>query len=212
MDYKVKITLLAPLQLSTGQADIIHDSDAAHDEYGLPVFPAKRLKGLLFESALEMAEISNEAWFTRTAVATCFGHDMDTDTGLRIDNFTLADADEQRKQWKYLKNSYPSLFSPESVWKQYSDVVYQTAIDKETGIADEGSLRNKRVVIEGTEFVGTIHLFADSKLNQRILQLALLNLRYAGSDRNRGCGRIACSIIGGWNDDIVSGCQADVGF
>lgn len=63
--FKVKIITKSPLQLGYGKAGIVIDTDVVHDRYGMPYFPAKRFKGLLYESALEMAEIFSERIFTK---------------------------------------------------------------------------------------------------------------------------------------------------
>ena len=52
------IKALSPLHLGSGQADVNVDAEVIHDDAGLPYFPAKRFKGLLYESALEVAEMS----------------------------------------------------------------------------------------------------------------------------------------------------------
>lgn len=195
MRIDVEIEVLSPLQLGYGGADIIIDSEAAHDKYGLPVFPAKRLKGLLYESALEMSEISGGKWFTNNDVDCLFGHSETEEAGFRIDNFYLPDYSEMCKSWKYLQNTYSGIFTPELVFGTYTDVRFQTSIDKKSGTTKDGSLHNMRVVDSGVKFNGSIYLKDDSKINKDILRKALLNLRYAGGKRNRGCGHIKCSII-----------------
>ena len=62
--YKIKIIAKSSLLLATNKSDITIDTQVIHDRYGMPYFPAKRFKGLLYESALEMAEISQEKWIT----------------------------------------------------------------------------------------------------------------------------------------------------
>lgn len=47
---QIEVTLFSPLQLGSGKADVILDSEAVHDRYGLPYFPGKRFKGLLYEA------------------------------------------------------------------------------------------------------------------------------------------------------------------
>ena len=93
---QVEVTLLSPLQLGSGKADVILDSEAVHDRYGLPYFPGKRFKGLLYESALELAEMSNGAWFTQDEVDALFGHGSSDTVAMRIDNLTLNDYRKSR--------------------------------------------------------------------------------------------------------------------
>ncbi len=194
-ELKIKVELLSPLQLGSGRADVIIDSEAVHDKYGLPYFPGKRFRGLLYESAIEMAEISGGEWFTKADVAALFGHAGDDTVLLRTDNLTLENYTQLQEQWQQLEAEYPEFFTPESLWESYTSIRYQTAIDKKTGIADDGSLRNLRVVDSGNCFFGSIYLLGAGKKDTEIISKALLNLRYAGAKRNRGCGRIKCSLI-----------------
>ena len=53
----VTIKVETPLHLGSGQADVNLDAEIVHDAWGLPYFPAKRFKGLLFESAVEVFEM-----------------------------------------------------------------------------------------------------------------------------------------------------------
>ena len=191
---QVEVTLLSPLELGSGKADVVLDSEAVHDKYGMPFFPGKRFKGLLYESALELVEISGGAWFTEDEVNALFGHGSSDTVALRIDNLTLTDYEKKQEQWQYLQASFPELFDKDALWESYTSIRYQTAID-ENGIADEGSLRNLRVVDAGLKFTGSISLLQDVPKAQEILAKALLNLRYAGAKRNRGCGHIRCRLM-----------------
>lgn len=193
----IKIELLSPLQLSSGREDIIHDSDAVHDSYGVPYFPGKRLKGLLYESALELVEMG--AKFNKRDIDILFGNIGET--RIRIDNFYLKgsteaeDAEKIHSSWSYLENKYPEIFNTENVWQSYTEVRHQTKIDEATGTAEDESLRNMRVVQKGLTFVGDIYLLSSAnRINddESIVEQALLNLRFAGSKRNRGFGRIKC--------------------
>ena len=45
--YILTVEALSPVHLGAGKSDVIIDAETAHDEFGMPYFPAKRLKGLL---------------------------------------------------------------------------------------------------------------------------------------------------------------------
>ena len=53
--YTLTIKLLSPTMLMSGQGDVNTDSTIIHDRYGIPYIPAKRVRGVLYESALEVA-------------------------------------------------------------------------------------------------------------------------------------------------------------
>lgn len=196
--FEIKINVKSPLQLGYGRADVIVDSDVVHDKYGMPYFPAKRFKGLLYESALELAEMSNGKWFKKEDIDKLFGQGEDGISQLRINNFYLKNLKEYNKlctDWQYLNDKYRGFFTPQSVLNLYTDIRYQTTIEKETGTTKDGSLHNMRVIDAGTSFWGEIVLFEENEVNCKILTLALKNLRFAGAKRNRGCGRIVCELL-----------------
>ena len=56
-EFDVTIEILSPIHLSSGQADVTVDVEIIHDAQGFPYFPAKRFKGLLYESAVEVLEM-----------------------------------------------------------------------------------------------------------------------------------------------------------
>ena len=160
---KVTVTIetLSPLHLGSGQENIIVDSDVVYDQYGMPYFPAKRFRGALYESALELAEMSagREA-LTVDNINTFFGLDTSSENALRISNFYLTDEGESYeslcKQWKYLQHEYSGLLTPEDVLSVYTTMRYYTSIHPENGVALHGSLHTMRVVKKGTVFQGTI--------------------------------------------------------
>lgn len=194
MKLDVTIELLSPLQFGSGQENIIVDSDAVHDAHGLPYFPGKRLKGLLYESAIEMAEIGD--WFTKEEVDTLFGHNSD-ESYMRIDNMYLENYEQLCNGWNYLQKQYQNVFTAQNIWNTYTELRVQTAIDKRTGTTKDGSLHNMRVVDDGLCFSGSIYLY-DNVLEEKqreIIKYALLNLRYVGAKRNRGFGHVKCRLV-----------------
>lgn len=193
-NFKIKITTKSPLQLGYGRAGIVIDSDVVHDKYGMPYFPAKRFKGLLYESALEIAEIFDEKIFTKKDIDKLFGQGEDGISRIYINNFYLKNYEKMYSDWQYLNNEYKGFFTVQSILDLYTDIRYQTTIDKKTGTTVDGSLHNMRIIDAGTEFYGEIILIEDCELNQKILAFALKNLRFAGAKRNRGCGRIECLL------------------
>lgn len=207
-EFKVMIKLESPMHLGSGHADVVVDAEAVKDKYGMPYFPGKRLKGLLYESALEMAEMGcgqvETPNFDIEDVKALFGQissDGNNASKLRVDNFYLGKYDDLCAGWGYLQQEYSGIFTPDDVWNSYTGLRYQTAINEETGIALDGTLHNIRAVDAGTEFFGRIVLLnvnaKDSvkSKDEQILELALLNLRYAGAKRNRGFGKIKCTFI-----------------
>ena len=196
MKTKVEIKLLTPLHLGSGGADVNVDAEVVHDEYGLPYFPAKRLKGLIYESALEvleMSKLSGSEFFAEQDLANLFKRTVDSSIELIIHDFYLANYEEMAKSWAYLQDKYGDIVTAKDVLVEYTDLRYQTAID-DKGITKEGSLRNLRVVDAGIVFEGNIEISGGSEVHDIILALALKNLRNVGAKRNRGLGNVECVL------------------
>ena len=200
-EFTLEVAALSPLHLGSGRADVNVDAEVVHDRAGLPYFPGKRLKGLIYESALEVLEMSELAGlnlFTEEEMEELFQHNVQSDTQLTIPNLHLASEEAVRQMeedWLYLQQHYPDLVSAQDVLSLYTSLRYQTMIDRETGTAAETSLRNIRVVDEGLVFCGTVRLKRGTRKKLTILALALRNLSQAGMKRNRGFGRISCAML-----------------
>lgn len=200
-EFMLEVTALSPLHLGSGRADVNVDAEVVHDRAGLPYFPGKRLKGLIYESALEVLEMSELArlnLFTEEEMEELFQHNVQSDTQMTIPNLQLASEEAARQMeedWLYLQQHYPDLVSAQDVLSLYTSLRYQTMIDRETGTAAETSLRNIRVVDEGLAFCGAVRLKGGTRKKLTILALALRNLSQAGMKRNRGFGRISCAML-----------------
>ena len=85
----------------SGQGDVNTDSTIIHDRYGIPYIPAKRVRGVLYESALEVAEmmeLSKLDTFTIEDVNVLFNRSTDDqlvedNPKLAIFNLTIEDYD-----------------------------------------------------------------------------------------------------------------------
>ena len=198
-EFEIKIKVDSPIHLGSGQADVNLDSEIVHDALGFPYFPAKRFKGLLYESAVEVFEMCELAGIDTKNLAEpekIFNRNSD-DTGnvsevqIIVPNFYFKDYQKICDEWKYLQKKYPEVFSPADILNSYSSVRYQTKL--ENGIAADGSLRNLRVLNAGVEFFGTVTVINSSNRVLNLIALALKNLSSAGTKRNRGFGHITCT-------------------
>lgn len=212
MKLKIKVTVKSPIHLSSGKADVNVDSDVMHDEYGMPYFPARRFKGLLAESCEEIREMGERSGlepFKSFSVDELFHHD--TDAGavqLIVPNLYLAEHDEyarMRGAWRAIQKKYASLIDAQDVLEGYTSVRYQTRLTN--GVAAKGSLHNLRVVEAGVDFYGDMELDgADAEHCLPLIAAGLRNLRAAGGKRNRGFGRVTCTMTlpdGRTEDDIL---------
>ena len=205
-EFDVTIEILSPIHLSSGQADVTVDAEIIHDALGFPYFPAKRFKGLLYESALEvleMFELSGLDTENLSPLEKIFHRHSSSEVQLIVPNFYIKPAAEYQDfcaEWKYLQASYPEIFTAAEVLNALTSIRYQTKLDN--GIAAEGSLHNMRVLDDGIKFFGRITLLnADEKV-LNLLALAIKNLTCAGMKRNRGFGRLKCTADIPFPDEI----------
>ena len=213
--FDVIIENISSLHLGSGQADVNIDSDIIHDELGFPYFPARRFKGLLYESALEVTEMLTLADMSfETSVLEDIFHHVSSDRGknsniqLIVPNFYLQPFEDYQKmcsEWKYLQTNYGELFRPSDLVNIYTSIRYQTQL--ENGVAATGSLHNMRVLNAGLKFYGTLELINGNDEHIHLISLAVRNLSSAGLKRNRGFGNIACSMKcdNGMTDDELIG-------
>lgn len=190
----VKIKLLSPTIISNGEgwASIV-DLDIVFDDVGLPFIPARRIKGVLRESAFEVINMTNFSGinkFSESDINDLFGKNW-LNAKIIIDNFMMNSYEEYRKWVIWLNLKHPEIFNSASIQKSFTVIRTSTTVD-ERGISEEGSLRTVRMLRRGLEFEGTIStvdIENDEKLYS-LLILSMLNVRRIGTGRNRGFGNI----------------------
>lgn len=201
MDIKVTIQLKSPLQLSSGAADINVDTDVILDEWGLPFIPAKRFRGVLYESALELVEMKEALGETEGALSRLVLHELfnrgqeESAVSANFEDFHIKGYEDIVKELRGLAQQYGDVIGRNQIRDAFTSVRYQTAIDAEGGVAKDGSLRNLRVVDNTSfEFVGTIHIDGGNEQHETLLAASLKNMSAIGFKRNRGFGRITCAM------------------
>ncbi|TYZ22932.1 RAMP superfamily CRISPR-associated protein [Selenomonas ruminis] len=200
MKLNFSVEVLSPIHLGSGQADVNVDAEVIHDAYGMPYFPARRLKGLLYESAVEvceMGQLSKITALTNMPLDGLFHHEEnESHVQLIVPNLYLHDKagyPALQTAWKALQAKYKEFLQPADVLQQYTSLRYQTKL--ENGVAFKGSLHNMRVVKAGVKFSGVIGLEGEEAEKYLVLlAAACCNLRTAGLKRNRGFGRIRCDF------------------
>jgi CRISPR-associated protein Csx10 len=190
------------LSSGIGSGPII-DSDIVWDEYGLPIFPGRRLKGLLRESAGEVIDAFNlsriDSKFPISEIADLFGN-KNVEGRINVCDLFLDGYDEILKWLRWLQQNErtKSIFSTNRIKNTISQIRQQTAVD-EKGIVLGNSLRTQRVLNKGFKFIGSIRIYErrekTAEKDLRLLTLACLNLKRAGLSRNRGFGRIVVKIL-----------------
>lgn len=199
MNYQIKITTLSDTIIATaeGQGSII-DTDICFDELGIPYIPARRIKGCLRDSALEVHQLlTTLGSLTSTSVIEdIFGSRGYFPANVKFSNANIADY-EIIKEWTlYLLKTTNTPFSEENVKTYFSQIRNMTEIDTELGIAKDKSLRNVRTLREGLDFEANLNFIEEpSQKTIDFLALTVRNLRYIGSNRTRGFGKIKCQLL-----------------
>lgn len=199
----LKLKLLSDALIGSGEgwgANI--DSDMVFDEFGLPYIPARRIKGNLRESALEVVEMFEKSEINAASskdIDTLFGKPgQDRPAPISFSNLYLADYKSNREWMDWLIRQHPNNFSREIVLNTFSSIRQQTSISDE-GTAKENSLRTLRVLKKDHVFFGNVtfdpifDLIDNDQLS--LLAFSALNLRHLGTSRNRGLGSVKCCLM-----------------
>lgn len=191
---KIKLTTVSSLLCSTGESSAHIDADIRFDQYGLPFIPAKTIKGLLRESAMEVCELhgfSEEK--TKHILDNLFGlsgsnvMDRPVFNNLQLVNYIEIVSDLKSLGSKLSNRDVQSYFT---VWRR------QTSIDLD-GTAKDKSLRTYRLLKMGFQFEAKIENLEQfqNQVEHEVFCRALKQLRYMGLRRNRGFGKVKLQIV-----------------
>ena len=188
---KLKIKLLSDFCTGSGEGfNSTVDTDTVFDDYGFPYIPAKRLKGCIRESCLELEELGVIPMGSVTGI---FGREGD-----KASLFSLSDAypehyedmlsDLVREKDKILTNY-------QNVAGLYSYTRAQTSLDPDTGTAEKNSLRTIRVVKKGMIFESDLMISPEmTKKEKEYLELGAELVTHMGIHRTRGLGMVKITL------------------
>lgn len=204
--YYLRLKLLSDATLGRGDgvAGLV-DVEVQHDSSGLPYLGGRALKGLLGAEcddlvfALEKAG-RGELW--QLTANRLFGLSGATQQGqaiLRFGSARLPD-DLRRAILRQIsdekKLGLPDPLSREEVLETFTTLRRQTAMDPITGAPQKETLRTMRVILRGTTFTSRL-IFIEEPVNHDLALLAatIKALRRAGTERNRGRGRLRAELL-----------------
>ncbi len=185
---KITLEFLEPALISSGNSDGIIDVDISKDNYGIPFIGGKRFKGVLREAAQEVFEILNIDYDTDSDFNCIFGKTGNLQAGVKYNSFLIKDYAnvvgylEHKKEIQTIVSDY------------FTQDIDSTAIDIETGGAKDLSLRKYKAIKPGS-FESEITGYNNER-QKAIISMALLQLDRMGSRRNRGFGKLKCTING----------------
>lgn len=189
----IQIKLKSPTLLSNGEPEGLYDESYMQDQYRLPVFPAKRLKGLLRESCTELLEWSGNGSKAKDIIDFIFGKtgasNETTSSRIQIFNGEII----RRSEWVDIilkSHECPKILA--AIDSYFSMKVAQTQI-KEDGIAKEGSLRQFKLLAPKEDACFETTIVLSNELEGDLIHLikaGLINIRRVGTGRNRGWGKV----------------------
>ena len=169
---------------TAGEVDI----EIEHDEYGLPFIRGKTIHGLLLDSWLQMAPFFPGLHDSGLRV---FGRPSSiSDTAiLHIGNAVLPE--EVKKVVCYAIHRKNRSITPHQILRTLTYIRRQTAQARETGAAEDTTLRSTRVIMPGLVFTAPLTwLTAPSSLEKECLNLSVRATRQIGTNRHRGFGYV----------------------
>lgn len=178
--------------------NVFIDSDITFDDVGLPYIKARRMKGLLKESVLEILELIEDKEKS-TIINRLFGEKGKTEGVFYWDSFYLHNYEEIRNQiLNYNHNdSNAEKISPSFIKQYYTELIPSTAIEHTGKSAKQNSLRTVRALKMGLTFSAALNYKTIEVSDKEIFKLAVLNIQEVGLNRNRGMGDVSITV----NDD-----------
>ena len=191
----LKIRLLGYWHAGGGRgAGAVVDSVVRRDASGLPLLPGRHLKGLLSD-ACRRAESWSWPGFEQGITALLFGSAAASDTGTHAGStpgsLRISDARLPQGLAEWLGSDSGRQFQPH-LFRDF----YATAIDGESGIAREKSLRGIEVSIP-LELVATVGPVPGGRPPagwQERIEALLPLVDAVGAHRSRGLGRAVLSL------------------
>lgn len=187
----IHIELLSATTFSRGEGTAGEvDSEIVHDDLGMPEIPGRRLRGLLRDAWLAMADaFPSDAGFAREALG------VEGDLGpagarLWIGNARLPEAVRAWVAYACRRRSNP--VAPDAILRAFTAVRSQTARNRKAGGAETGTLRATRVLLPlpGLPFIAPLRIRDYQPVHWKVLARACLGVREGGTGRNRGRGSL----------------------
>ena len=184
---KIKIELKSDLCSYSGEVyNTTVDTDVVYDNYGIPYIPAKRIKGCIRESALELKELG-----LIDSYDDIFGKEGDQRSLFTLSNAKIENYDAVVNAIKAFP--YKEIVEPQKVLKQYTYVRTQTSVDPKTGSAIENTLRTTRVVKKGQVFYAECDFEGDDD-QLYDFKKAVSIVKHMGVSRSRGLGLVNLTV------------------
>ncbi|MEI6043464.1 MAG: RAMP superfamily CRISPR-associated protein [Chloroflexota bacterium] len=212
MPLLVEIKLLSDTAPGTGEGELGGiDRSISHTSTGLPLIPARRLKGCLREAAKELSEaltLSGLEEFARPEqIDQLFGRPGQSFSGwLKLEDGHLQNATKLESWLDWATKKERTIFGREAVLANFTSLRAQTAMGRLSGGSLPETLRVSRVI--NRQLLFRANLFLEQPPSDKADEIALLNLlalvcaalRRMGLSRNRGLGEVQVRLMDGEYD------------
>jgi CRISPR-associated protein Csx10 len=198
---RLRIELLSPLCAGSGVGRPgIVDRDVVYDSCGLPILPARRLKGLLLDAYRGI--LASEAVKGRGLPESdlLFGAPGATDREdnkhpglLQLGSADLADSPDLAPWLSGVTTRQGSPIVRDDVTASFTDIRRQTKIDRRFGRAEDDTLRATRTILSGLVFFAPVGSLPE-EADRNALALAAAGVQEMGTSRSRGFGRVKCRL------------------
>lgn len=201
MKYTLKITTLSDTLIGSALSyGTIIDSDIVFDSNGLPYIPAKRIKGLFRNAAVDLlaADGLNDLFRIDPGIVKDYYGDIGSNKAapeIVFQNLHLEHHIDIDLWMKYLSSRYEYVVNNPLVRNFFTEIRTQTAIDPATKTAKDHSLRSSRVLKKGYTFCGEIQISKASEDIEALLGLSCMYVDRIGSKRNRGYGKVKLDLL-----------------
>ena len=214
-EYVLEIELISPLTSAAGEGRVgLVDRDIVFDDFGLPILPGRRLKGLWREAYQDVTDAWKQCQQAYTSTEKIFGASGkgygEGDAYIHVLNAELKN-DPSLKGWlNYLQHDQVrnsdgnKILHSDDVVQYFATVRAQTAIDRLTGSAKENTLRLIRTLNSGYVFRAPVRFSAPPNQSlENALALGAEAIQYMGSSRTRGTGKVRCRFLKIVNGNIT---------
>lgn len=183
---QIVIELLSDSCISSGETyNSSIDTDVCYDSYGLPYIPAKRIRGCLREAGLELQDFGMDI-----DVDAVFGKPGNSSAAFVLGNAKLKDYGMYVRQLDNCGRA--EYIHQQTVLNRFTYIRCQTKIARESGTAEETSLRAIRVMKKGLVFAADIEVQEEY---EETIRLCCQNLRSMGMNRTRGMGEVRVDFL-----------------
>lgn len=208
--YKLRIECISAVCPASGETwGGVLDNDVVYDDIGIPFIPAKRVKGLLVESAIDVFQAIanstiNKKWQPEHLFDLFGLPGRETSAPIIVDDARIEHYDERRAWLAWAQQAAPEIASSMQVLALFTTTRAQTAIatgrEKKlaAGVAKPHSLRIQRVLKRGLIFESNVIILNEPKNSainyESLLVLAAAANKHMGLNRNRGLGDIEMKV------------------